>query len=56
MSSRYRGKKYECGPCDTSHTAATGMIAMAVMNAASRRATAQARTASTMSAAATDVE
>ena len=56
VNRRYRGKKYEYGPCDTSHTAATGATAIAVTNAASRQATAQARTARMMSAAATEVE
>jgi hypothetical protein len=56
VNSRYRGKKYEYCPCDSSHTAATGAIASAVMNAASRQATAQASRARTMSAVATEVE
>ena len=56
VSSRYRGKKYEYGPWEASHVAATGRTAMAVMNAACCQATAQASRASTMSAVATEVE
>jgi hypothetical protein len=56
VNSRYRGKKYEYEPCDISHTTATGPMASAVRNAASRQATAQARMARMMSAPATEVE
>jgi hypothetical protein len=56
VNSRYRGKKYEYVPCEASQTAATGPMASAVMNAASRQATAQARTARMMSAVAAEVE
>ena len=55
VNSRYRVTKYECGPCESSHTAATGSTATAVANAAARQAD-QASTPSRITAAATDVE
>jgi len=55
VNSRYRPKKYECGPWESSHTAPAGSTAMAVANAAGRQ-DAHARTPKTITAAATDVE
>ena len=50
------GKKYECGPCDTSHNAATGRTAQAVAKAAACRPAVQPKMASRMTAVATETE
>ena len=55
VNSRYRETKYECGPCESSQTAAVGSTAIAVANAAGRQAD-QASTPRTITTAAIDVE